>query len=117
MTTAKAFQVPSRDFGDYLIEALKAEAECAAYREALKNVMRSGPEEREEIAEMALDLKNTKKRGMMMLKVVKAAVILGEYMRKGNEKDFLKALGNLETALGNFKLVGATAKKWLKESL
>lgn len=105
----------SKHEGKLLLEALNAQAECAVYREALKNVMRSGPGERVAIAKHALFSKPTpKQRGRTMLKLVKAAVQVWWWSKHGTEKDFLSALAWLDVAMGNFELKGATCRKWLK---
>lgn len=99
-----------------IVSALQSDAACAAYREALKNVMRSHPSERVEIARKALfGQKVIKQRGRAMLKVVKAAVIAVNRLRHGNAEDFAGAVAALEAALDKFELKGATARKWLKE--
>ncbi len=103
----------SKHEGKLLMEALKAEAACAAYREALKNVMRSGSGERVKIAEKAL-FGNASQRGKTMLKLVKATVQVWWWSRHGTEKDFLASLAALDVAMGNFELKGATCRKWLK---
>lgn len=107
----------SKVYGKLLIRALKCESRAAAYREALKNVMRSGPGERVKIAKEALFGKSIDQRGRQMLKVVKAAVIAGHYLRNGTDKQFTGALAGLEVALERFDLRGATAMKWLKEKV
>ena len=104
----------SKAYGKLLIGALHAEAECAAYREALKNVMRSPASKRVKIARTALFGKNTKQRGKELLKVVKAAVQFCRMLREGEEKAQMKALRNLEVAFINFKAKGATAVGWMK---
>jgi hypothetical protein len=110
-------QENSKTYSKLVLRALECEAECAAYREVLKNVMRSGPGERVKIARAGLFGKNTKQRGKTMLKVVKAAVMAMHRMRKGTDKEFVKALAALEGALENFDLRGATVHKWLIERL
>ena len=96
---------------------LVAESECAAYREALKNVMRSKPEEGAKIAKKALFGKaEIRQRGRSMLKIVKAAVIATDRLRNGNDEDFAKAVASLEVWVDKFDLKGVTVKKWLKEA-
>ena len=106
----------SKVYAKLVLQALESEAACAAYREALKNVMRSGPRERVKIARKAL-FGGTRQRGKQMLKVVKAAVIAGHYIDHGTDEDFTKAIAVLQVALENFDLRGASVKKWLKEKL
>jgi hypothetical protein len=105
----------SKHEGKLLIEALQAEASCAAYREALKNVMRSKPSARAKIAREAVYGKSIKPRGKTMLKVFKAAVQVWWFSRKGTDKEFLKALKCLECAMENFELKGPSVRKWLKK--
>lgn len=110
-------QENSKVYSKLVLRALECEAECAAYREALKNVMRSGPGERVKIAKTALFGKATQQRGKTMLKVVKAAVMAMHRMEKGTEKEFVKSLAALEVALERFDLRGATVHKWLLEKV
>lgn len=91
------------------------EAACAAYREALKNVMRSKPKDRKRIANEALFGKGVEQRGKTMLKVFKAAVQVWWFSRKGSDKDFVAALQCLEVAMANCELKGPSARKWLRK--
>lgn len=96
-------------------EVLGLEASCAAYREALKNVARCKPFERKQYIAKALFGKGVEQRGKTMLKVVKAAVQVWWFSRKGTEKDFVAALQCLEMAMDNFELSGPSVKKWLRK--
>jgi len=95
-------------------QEFQEESECAAYREALKNVMRSPAKLRVGIAKKALFGKGVKQRGRELLKLAKASVQFCHLLRNGNEKAQMKALRNLEQAYVNFKAKGATASGWLK---
>ena len=90
------------------------DADCAAYREALKNVMRSPAKDRVKIAKKALFGKGVKQRGRELLKLAKAAVQFCYILRNGDQKAQMKALRGLEQAYVNFKAKGATASGWLK---
>lgn len=96
-------------------EVLSLEASCAAYREALKNIARSKPSERKKCVAKALFGKGVEQRGKTMLKVVKAAVQVWWFSRKGTEKDFVSALQCLEMAMENFELDGPSVRKWLRK--
>lgn len=108
------FACDSKRYATLIMAAITAESECAAYREALKNVMRGKARDRVKVARKALFGKNTKRRGMEMLKLVKASVQLGRVLRDGDEKSQMKALRNFEVAFMNFKATGATAQGWMK---
>ncbi len=113
MTTVEWWMRPESSLRVYQ-RSLESEAECAAYREALKNVMRSKASDRVGVARKALFGKNTKQRGKEMLKLVKASVQLGLVLRKGDQKAQLRALRNFEVAYLRFKATGATAQGWMK---
>lgn len=99
-----------------LTRALESESMCAAYREALKNVMRSKPSERVKVAKKALfGLPELRQRGRAMLKVVKAAVIAVNTLKKSDTEAFAKAVVSLDAVVSKFDLRGATVHKWLKE--
>lgn len=105
----------SKRYGALLIASLKDQAACAAYREALKNVMRSKPSKRMGIARKALFGKSVQQRGKTMLKAFKAAVQVWHFSRKGSDKEFCQALRCLEVAMENFELKGPSVRKWLKK--
>ena len=120
MMTAMKFKPLVKLEGNYmtflLTRALEAEASCAAYREALKNVMRSKPSERVKVAKKALfNLPELRQRGRAMLKVVKAAVIAVNTLKNSDAEAFAKAVASLDAVVSKFDLKGATVHKWLKE--
>lgn len=108
-------EVNSKREATLLVEVLQAEAACAAYREALKNIARCKPLERKKYIAKALFGKGVDQRGKTMLKVFKAAVQVFWFSRNGTEKDFCDALKCLEVAMENFKLKGPSVRKWLKK--
>jgi hypothetical protein len=115
MDAAKKIEwaVDTKPYGDLLASVLAAEAKCAAYREALKNVIRGKAKDRVKTANEAL-FGSVNQRGKEMLKVVKAAVQVWYFQDHGNDEDFVTALANLSVAMDRFPLKGATVKRWMR---
>ena len=107
----------SKSHAKLLMSALKAESECAAYRECLKNTYREKlPKMRRKAARHMIE-NGPEKRGKELLKVVKAACIVGHFMHHGTDEQFTRALSAMEETLIRFPMEGATIGKWITEDV
>ena len=107
----------SKAYAKLLMAALRAESECAAYRECLKNTYREkSPKMRRKIARHMIE-NGPAKRGKELLKVVKAACIVGHFMHHGTDEQFTRALSAMEETLIRFPMEGATIRKWITQDV
>jgi hypothetical protein len=90
-----------------------ADAVCAAYRHALKDIARGKPDAAARIAILALDNDRVRFLGQLFHKIVKAATVLYRHRTDPLSVDYEKAMRTLEDAVeAILKNPGATVKGW-----
>lgn len=93
-----------------------ADAVCAAYRHALKDVVRGKAEDAIRVAVAALDNDRQYMLGRTFHKIVKAGMILSKHMADQGSVDFTRAALDLAEAVQEItKDPGSTVRGWMGE--